>query len=155
MQDEFKAAARKTAISVAAAACFGVILNYARGSTAALEFASGYLVEQSLSVDNLFVFIMLFDYFRVPREFQGRVLNWGILGAVAMRGVMIIAGVAAVQKFRWMTLLFAGILFLSAIKLLLEGDDDDEDEINDRLVMRIARKVVGATAEYDLSLIHI
>ena len=67
------------------------------------------------------MFIMLFDYFRVPREFQGRVLNWGILGAVAMRGVMIIAGVAAVQKFRWMTLLFAGILFLSAIKLLLGG----------------------------------
>ena len=56
------------------------------------------------------------------------------------------AGVAAVQKFKWMTLLFAGILFLSAIKLLLEGDDDDEDEINDRLVMRIARRVVGATA---------
>ena len=149
MQDEFKAAARKTALSVAAAACFGLALNYAKSTTAALEFASGYLVEQSLSVDNLFVFIMLFDYFRVPREFQGRVLNWGILGAIAMRGVMIIAGVAAVQKFKWMTLLFAGILFLSAIKLLLEGDDDDEDEINDRLVMRIARRVVGATAEYD------
>ena len=93
MQDEFKAAARKTALSVAAAACFGLGLNYAKSTTAALEFASGYLVEQSLSVDNLFVFIMLFDYFRVPREFQGRVLNWGILGAVAMRGVMIIAGV--------------------------------------------------------------
>ena len=100
MQDEFKAAARKTALSVAAAACFGLGLNYAKSTTAALEFASGYLVEQSLSVDNLFVFIMLFDYFRVPREFQGRVLNWGILGAVAMRGVMIIAGVAAVQSPR-------------------------------------------------------
>ena len=100
MQDEFKAAARKTALSVAAAACFGLALNYTKGSTAALEFASGYLVEQSLSVDNLFVFIMLFDYFRVPREFQGRVLNWGILGAVAMRGIMIIAGVSEAIKLQ-------------------------------------------------------
>ena len=68
MQDEFKAAARKTALSVAAAACFGLALNYAKSTTAALEFASGYLVEQSLSVDNLFVFILLFDYFNVPSK---------------------------------------------------------------------------------------
>lgn len=149
MQDEFQLAARKTALAVAAAGCFGVLLHGTRGPQAALEFASGYLVEQSLSVDNLFVFIMLFDYFKVPRAFQGRVLNYGILGAVLMRGFMIVAGVAAVQKFRWMTLLFAGILLLSAIKLLLESDDDDEDEVNDRLVMRIARKVVGPIAEYD------
>jgi TerC family integral membrane protein len=149
MQDEFQLAARKTALAVAAAGCFGVLLHGTRGPQAALEFASGYLVEQSLSVDNLFVFIMLFDYFKVPRAFQGRVLNYGILGAVLMRGFMIVAGVAAVQKFRWMTLLFAGILLLSAIKLLLESDDDDDDEVNDRLVMRIARKVVGPIAEYD------
>ena len=148
MQDEFQLAARKTALAVAAAGCFGVLLHGTRGPQAALEFASGYLVEQSLSVDNLFVFIMLFDYFKVPRAFQGRVLNYGILGAVLMRGFMIVAGVAAVQKFRWMTLLFAGILLLSAIKLLLESDDDD-DEVNDRLVMRIARRVVGPIAEYD------
>ena len=86
-------------------------------------------------------------YFRVPPQYQNRVLSWGIVGAVLMRGVMIVAGVAAVQRFRWTTLLFAGILFLSAIKLLMEGDEDDED-VDDRLVMRLARRVVGATAEY-------
>jgi len=84
----------------------------------------------------------------VPKDHQQRVLGWGIVGAVGMRGVMIVAGVAAVRKFRWTTLLFAGILFLSAVKLFFEGDDDDED-VGDRLVMRLARRCVGATSEYD------
>mmetsp|Transcript_27391 Transcript_27391/g.85192 ORF Transcript_27391/g.85192 Transcript_27391/m.85192 type:complete len:328 (-) Transcript_27391:14-997(-) len=148
MTDEFRSSLRQTAGAVAAAALFGCALWRARGRGAAQEFAAGYLVEQSLSVDNLFVFIMLFEYFRVPPQYQNRVLSWGIVGAVLMRGVMIVAGVAAVQRFRWTTLLFAGILFLSAIKLLMEGDEDDED-VDDRLVMRLARRVVGATAEYD------
>ena len=128
-------------------------------------------------MDNLFVFIMLFEYFRVPSErvsrrlafgskafcwvvaacthqgpllscrFQQRVLSWGIFGAILMRGVMIVAGVAAVKKFRWTSLLFAGILFLSSIKLLMEGDEDED--IGDNLVMRLSRRLVGATSEYD------
>jgi TerC family integral membrane protein len=146
-RDEFRSSLVKTCWAVLAAAAFGVGLWYGRGRTAALEFVSGYLVEQSLSVDNLFVFIMLFEYFHVPSDFQQRVLSWGIVGAILMRGVMIVAGVAAVKRFRWTSLLFAGILLLSSIKLLMEGDDDDD--VGDNLVMRLSRRLVGATSEYD------
>lgn len=146
--DEFRASLVKTAIAVAAATLFGIGLGALKGRQAGLEFFSGYLVEQSLSVDNLFVFIMLFEYFHVPPEYQQRVLTWGIAGAILMRGAMIVAGVAAVRRFRWMTLLFAGILMLSSVKLLLESDDDD-DELADNFVVRLSRRLVGATTEYD------
>ena len=164
----------RTAATMSCAALFGVGLGAMRGRKAAFEFAAGYLVEQSLSVDNLFVFIMLFSYFKaglslslarlalslvraaspplshhpkVPIELQDRVLSWGIIGAVLMRGVMIGAGVAAVHRFRWMTLLFAAILLVSAVKLLL--DDDDADDLAENMVLRISKRLVGATSEYD------
>jgi predicted tellurium resistance membrane protein TerC len=107
------------------------------------------------SVDNLFVFIMLFDYFKVPLQYQARVLTWGIIGAVAMRGVMIGLGVAAVQRFRGIILAFAvsvlarasepcewvnvcqGILIASAVKLLKE--DDSEEDLENNFVMKISR----------------
>lgn len=145
---EFRSSLIKTAVTVTAACAFGVALGCYKGRGAALEFFSGYLVEQSLSIDNLFVFIMLFDYFRVPSEYQQRVLTWGIVGAVVMRGIMIVAGVAVVKRFRWMTLLFAAILMLSSVKLLMEGDDDGET-VGDNFVMRLSRRLVGATSEYD------
>lgn len=146
-EDAFQRAIVQTGWAVLSAILFGLGLYYVRGPAAAMEFTSGYLVEQSLSVDNLFVFIMLFEYFRVPPGFQQRVLSWGIVGAILMRGVMIVAGVAAVKKFRWTSLLFAGILFLSSIKLLMEGDEDED--VGDNLVMRLSRRLVGATSEYD------
>ena len=142
--DNFRRSLVQTVWAVASATAFGLILWYARGRDSAIAFFSGYLVEQSLSVDNLFVFIMLFEYFRVPPAFQQRVLSWGIVGAILMRGVMIVAGVAAVKKFRWTSLLFAGILFLSSIKLLMEGDEDED--VGDNLVMRLSRRLVGAHA---------
>ena len=145
--DNFRRSLVQTVWAVAGATAFGLILWYARGHDSAIAFFSGYLVEQSLSVDNLFVFIMLFEYFRVPPAFQQRVLSWGIVGAILMRGVMIVAGVAAVKRFRWTSLLFAGILLLSSVKLLMEGDEDED--VGDNLVMRLSRKLVGATTEYD------
>ena len=145
--DNFRRSLVQTVWAVASATAFGLILWYARGRDSAIAFFSGYLVEQSLSVDNLFVFIMLFEYFRVPPAFQQRVLSWGIVGAILMRGVMIVAGVAAVKRFRWTSLLFAGILLLSSVKLLMEGDEDED--VGDNLVMRLSRKLVGATTEYD------
>ncbi|KAJ8598705.1 hypothetical protein CTAYLR_010741 [Chrysophaeum taylorii] len=146
--DEFWPAVIKTALAVVAATVFGLVLGSIQGRQSALEFFSGYIVEQSLSVDNLFVFVMLFEYFRVPSEYQQRVLTWGIVGAILMRGAMIVAGVAAVRRFRWMTLLFAGVLFLSSVKLLMESDDDDA-ELADNFVVRLSRRLVGATSEYD------
>lgn len=85
-------------------------------------------------VDNLFVFLMTFDYFQVPLEHQGRVLTWGIVGAVLMRGVMIAFGVAVVTRFRWIMIVFAGILLVSSYKLLMEAEDEDHDLSQNTLV---------------------
>lgn len=85
-------------------------------------------------VDNLFVFLMTFDYFQVPLEHQRRVLTWGIVGAVLMRGVMIAFGVAVVKRFQWITLVFAAILLVSSYKLLVESEDEDHDLSQNTLV---------------------
>jgi len=119
-----RGAVRNTVLTVLAATCFGVGVGATKGRQSAMEFFAGYLVEQSLSVDNLFVFILLFEYFKVPPALQGRALKWGILGAIAMRGVMIGVGVELVQRFRSVTLVFAGILLASAAKLLAEDGHD-------------------------------
>jgi tellurite resistance protein TerC len=136
-----------TVFYVIAAIVFGSCIAVTRGQQAAIEFAVAYLVEQSLSVDNLFVFLMLFQYFQVPLEHQGRVLTWGIFGAVAMRGVMIIAGVAAVQRFRSVILIFAAILLVSAVKLFFETDE--AEELSNNLILRISKRAVGAVDQYD------
>lgn len=134
----------KTLLTVSAATAFGAGLGVVKGSTASIEFFAGYLVEQSLSVDNLFVFILLFEYFQVPPELQNRALTWGIIGAVAMRGVMISVGVAAVRRFRSVTLIFAAILLASSVKLLTEEDDEVEN-----VVVKIARRLCNSVDYFD------
>lgn len=137
-------------LAVGAACAFGFGLWYIEGKKSAMEFFAGYLIEESLSVDNIFVFIMLFEYFKVPFEYQSRALTWGIVGAVAMRGVMISVGVAAIQRFRWVVLMFAGILLGSAFKLLAEtGHEGGEEDLSDNLMLRVAKKCVNAVDEYD------
>lgn len=93
-----------------------------RGINSGYEFFAGYLIEQSLSIDNLFVFIMLFEYFKIPNELQNRVLSWGISGAIVLRGLMIGVGVAALQKFKSVILVFAVILLASSANLLMEKE---------------------------------
>ena len=112
-----------------------------------MEFFTGYLVEQSLSVDNLFVFLMLFNYFKVPSQHQDRVLTWGIIGAVAMRGVMIILGIQMIERFQVITLIFAGILLISAYKLLTDNDEDED--LSDNYVLKISNYIMKSTTEYD------
>merc|ERR1719201_2664372 len=129
-----------------AAFAFGFVLPY-KGRKATLDFTTGFLVEKSLSVDNLFVFLMLFEYFKVPEQYTERVLRWGIMSALVLRGVMIAVGVAAVQRFRPVLLAFALILVVSAWKMISEGDEDED--LKDNMVMKIARKLVSATDEYD------
>ena len=158
-----------------AAFAFFFVLPY-RGHKATLDFVTGFLVEKSLSVDNLFVFLMLFEYFKVPEQYTERVLRWGIMSALVLRGVMIAVGVAAVQRFRPVLLAFALILVVSAWKMISEGDEDEDLKDNmvrthplaqcpplcylnatdrcvyfvlARQVMKIARKLVSATDEYD------
>ncbi|CAB1102233.1 unnamed protein product [Ectocarpus sp. CCAP 1310/34] len=148
----YRTALLRTALLVCSAGAFGMGTWVVKGKTSALEFFAGYIVEQSLSVDNLFIFIMLFDYFKVPAEFQSRVLNWGIIGAVSMRAIMIVVGVAAIQRFRGVMLVFAGILVVSSLKLLMEGveeDHADSSALEGNMVLRVANWMMDSTDYYD------
>lgn len=110
------------------------------GGQAALEFFTGYLVEKSLSVDNIFVIALIFTYFRVPGQYQHRVLFWGILGAIILRGVMIGLGSVLVAQFSWTFYVFGGFLVLVALKMLFLEDETRDPEKG--LVLRIARRVL-------------
>lgn len=109
------------------------------GKQAALEFFTAYLIEKSLSLDNIFVIAMIFAYFQVPARFQHRVLFWGVLGALVLRGAMIGAGLAFIERFRWVVYVFGGLLILTAVKMLVTRDDNVEPDKN--LVVRTVRRV--------------
>jgi tellurite resistance protein TerC len=117
------------------------------GVAKAEEFLSGYLLEESLSIDNLFVFVLVFTHFKTPRAEQHRVLVWGILGAMVLRATMILAGAALVSRFEWVLLVFAGLLLVSGLKLLFQGEDGDEDP-SKSWVVRLARSVLPVTDDY-------
>ena len=110
-------------------------------------FITGYVVELSLSMDNVFVIALIFTYFRVPLEYQHRVLFWGILGALVMRGVMILSGAELIERFDWILYVFGAFLLFTGIKMLFAGDEEVEPEKN--IVIRLARKVYPVTTEYD------
>ncbi|HLM47363.1 MAG TPA: TerC family protein [Myxococcaceae bacterium] len=109
--------------------------------TQALQWVTAYVVEYSLSVDNLFVFLMVFGYFRVAPEVQHRVLFWGIVGAFIMRAVLIIAGTALVTRFHWLIYLFGAFLVYTAVKMAFSHDEDDADP-EQTLVVRVARRML-------------
>lgn len=114
---------------------------YFSGREPALQWLTAYVVEYSLSVDNLFVFLMVFGYFRVAPEHQHRVLFWGIVGAFIMRAVLIIAGTALVKEFHWLIYLFGAFLVFTAVKMFFSKEDDDADP-EQKLVVRVARRVL-------------
>ena len=116
------------------------------GPERALEFLTGYLIEKALSVDNLFVFIVLFSYFAVPAQLQHRVLFWGILGALIMRALFILIGTALIQKFHWIIYLFGAFLVFTGIKLLAHREGEVHPERNP--VLRLFRRVVRAVPDY-------
>lgn len=136
-----------TMLSILASVVFGFGTGFCKGKTAMLEYFTGYIVEQSLSIDNLFVFLMLFDYFKVPVRFQDRVLSWGIITAVVLRGLMIFLGIAVVHKFRWVTLVFAGILLVSAYTLL--ASHEKEEDLSKNTVVKISKYFFRSSSEYD------
>jgi tellurite resistance protein TerC len=116
---------------------------------AALEYLAGYLIEKSLSVDNLFVFMMIFTYFKVPEAWQHRVLFWGIFGALLMRAGMIAAGTALLLKFHWLIVVFGAFLVLTALKMLKGGDDDEDVNLDDKAVVKTFKRLVPMSGEYD------
>ena len=128
------------------AGAFAVLVLFWHGHASALEFVTGYLVELSLSVDNLFVFLVIFRYFKVPGEQQRNVLFWGILGALIMRGLFILIGVNLIQRFHWITYVFGALLVYSGFKLLRQGDPDIHPEKNP--LLRLVRRVLPVTKDY-------
>ena len=150
-QDElFKTAVRRTLLWIAAAGMFGAGLFVFVDPQTSEEFFAGYLLEQSLSVDNLLVFLLLFEYFKVPnKESENRVLNWGIIGAICMRAIMIGAGAVAIQQFHAVLLVFAGILMYSSAKVLLGDDDDDEEDLSENQIVQFSHKLISSTDKFD------
>jgi tellurite resistance protein TerC len=118
-----------------------------RGATAAMEFFTGYVIEMSLSMDNIFVIALIFSYFCVPRIYQHRVLFWGILGALVMRGVMILAGTKLIEHFHWIIYVFGALLIVTAIKMLLTGEGKVEPDRNP--LVRIARYFYPVTPGFE------
>ena len=133
---------------VAAAVAFGSGIWYVEGAEKAQEYFAGYLLEQSLSIDNLFVFILVFNYFKTPLESQPKVLSYGILTAAVLRFVLIALGSELIQQFEPLLLVFAVILLWSAYKLLVEDDEDDEDLSNNSIV-KFCRSLLPVTDHYD------
>lgn len=115
------------------------------GKEVALQFLTGYLIEESLSVDNLFVILLVFQSFRIPAKYQHRVLFWGILGAIVMRAGLIIAGAQLVQQHGWILYIFGGILLFTAGKLLFESDD--KSEVTEHWAVTLVKKVIPVTSE--------
>ncbi|MDP3722526.1 MAG: TerC family protein [Candidatus Omnitrophota bacterium] len=132
---------------IAIALLFNLGLYFWRGKEPALEFLTGYLIEKSLSVDNLFVFLLIFSYFRVPAQYQHQVLFWGIFGALVMRFLFIFAGVALIKQFHWIIYVFGGFLILTGIKLALEKDKEVHPEKNP--VLKLFRRFMPMTDRYD------
>lgn len=117
------------------------------GAMAAEQYLAGYVVEWSLSVDNLFVIAVIFSYFAVPARYQHRVLFWGILGALVMRGIMIALGAALIQRYGWITYVFGGVLILTAAKMAFAGGEGTPPDRN--ILVRAVRAVWPVTSEYD------
>jgi tellurite resistance protein TerC len=131
---------------IALATAFAVLMFLWQGRPQALQFVTGYVIELSLSVDNLFVFLVVFRYFKVPDQYQHKVLSWGILGALLMRGVFIVAGVGLIHRFSWITYVFGALLVYSGLKLLGQGKTKIHPDKN--LALRLFRKVLPVTEEY-------
>lgn len=142
-QVSFKKAATWTVVWMLLALLFGGGIWYTMGQQKALEFLTGYLIEQSLSVDNLFVFIMIFSVFGVQGALQAKVLKWGIIGAIVMRLLFIFIGAALLKEFQWLFYIFGALLVYTAWKMAFSDDDEIEPEKNP--LVRIARKILPMT----------
>ncbi|MGI8437626.1 MAG: TerC family protein [Chthoniobacterales bacterium] len=133
-------------IWVALSLSFNLLVWHLKGAAAALDFFTGYVIEYSLSVDNIFVFVLIFTYFQVRRKFQHRVLVWGIIGALIMRGVMIWLGVALVARFHWILYLFGAFLLITGIRMLVSHGEEIDLESN--FVLRLCRRWMRITPDY-------
>lgn len=135
-----------SAVWIALALAFNAGIYHYWGSEKAMKFLAGYVLEKSLSVDNLFVFLLLFSYFKVPAAYQHNVLFWGIVGALIMRALFIFTGIALIERFHWIIYVFGAILIFTGAKLFSKSDNDVDPEKN--IVLKLFRKIMPVTAEY-------
>jgi tellurite resistance protein TerC len=132
-----------TVVWISLAILFNVFVYLEFGKVRALEFLTGYVIEYSLSVDNIFVFILIFTYFSVKDQYQHKILFWGILGALIMRAVFIFAGVALINRFHWIVIIFGGFLFFTGIRMLFQKDEAMEPDKNP--IIKFFRKFLPVT----------
>jgi tellurite resistance protein TerC len=142
----FREAGTWSAIWVALSLGFNAVVWWTRGPDRALEFLTGYIVEYSLSVDNILVFVLVMNYFRVPGAYQHRVLFWGVFGAIVLRGAMIALGVVLVERFHWVLYLFGVFLVFTGIKMLVSRDEGVDLENNG--VLRFCKRWMPLTRDY-------
>jgi len=143
----FREAATWTAIWVGLALAFGAIIWIWKGPQAGGLYLAGYLIEYSLSVDNIFIFVLIFGYFAVPARYQPRVLLWGVLGAIVFRATFIAAGITLLERFAWMIYVFGAFLVITGIRMVLAGEERVDPGRNP--VLRAFRRVVPVTDAYE------
>jgi len=134
------------------AVVFNIGVYFFLGKVSALEFFTAYLIEESLSIDNLFVFILIFGFFKIEPKFQHKVLFWGIIGAIVMRAIFIFAGVALLKRFDWIMYVFGAFLLYTGIKMLVDKKDVSEFNPNENIIIRTFRKIMPVTD--DMSVPH-
>lgn len=136
-----------TGIWITLAMGFNLFIYLYMGKEPAIEFFTGYLIEKSLSVDNIFVIIMIFSYFHVPEAYQHKVLFWGILGALVMRVIFIFAGIELIHRFHWLIYIFGGFLIITGLRMLTSGDQKIEPEKNP--VVKLVRRIFRVTPSFE------
>jgi tellurite resistance protein TerC len=141
-----KEAATWSAVWIALSLGFAGVIWHLYGKQDALEFITGYVIEYSLSVDNIFVIVLIFSYFRIPDKYQHRVLFWGIIGALLMRGGMIAAGTFLIQQFHWIIYVFGVFLIFTGIRMATHDEADIEPEANP--ILKLVRKFLPITQDY-------
>ncbi|NTW97651.1 MAG: TerC family protein [Oscillochloris sp.] len=142
-----KEAAIWTVVWITLSLLFNLGLYFWLGKETGLNFLTGYLIEYSLSVDNIFIFVLLFSFFRVPSAYQHRVLFWGILGALIMRGSMILLGAALLQRFEWIIYVFGAFLIFTGLRMFFSGDGEEEIHPEGNILVRVVRRFIPVTKE--------
>lgn len=136
-----------TAVWIILALFFNLGIYFWCGQEKAIEFLTGYLIEKSLSIDNIFIFLLIFSYFRVPSLYQHKILFWGIFSALIMRTIFIALGITLIQKFYWISYIFGGFLVFTGIKMALQKDKDIHPERN--LIIGLFRRFMPITESYE------
>lgn len=143
-----KEAAIESAVWISIGLLFGLVLVAWQGGQAGAEYYAGFLIEKSLSIDNVFVWAVIFSFFAVPQEYQFRVLFWGIFGALVLRAIFIFAGVSLIERFDWVLYVFGAFLLYTAFKIA-RHDENEQVDYNNNIAMRAVRRIVPTTDRYD------